>query len=206
MFVYMGVIYWAIRDFGPAAQAGFGVGSRVMQAIFLPAMALAFATAPVAGQNVGAGKPERVRETFRTAVAILSAIMIGLTLLCQIRPGLLIAFFTDDPEVIAVGADYLRIISLNFVATGIVFTCSGMFQALGNTVPSLAASASRIVTFALPAVWLSRQSWFELRHLWYVSVCTVALQAGAAWWMLSLEMKNKLRASAPTEAQAAVGA
>ena len=38
-----GVIYWLIRHFGADAQAGFGVGSRVMQAIFLPAMAVAFA-------------------------------------------------------------------------------------------------------------------------------------------------------------------
>jgi putative MATE family efflux protein len=43
MFVYLGVIYAAIRHFGAAAQAGFGVGSRIMQAIFLPAMAIAFA-------------------------------------------------------------------------------------------------------------------------------------------------------------------
>lgn len=198
MFVFMGVVYWVIRGFGPEAQAGFGVGSRVMQAIFLPAMALAFATAPVAGQNVGAGKHERVRETFKTAVTILSAIMLGLTILCQVRPGLLIAFFTDDLAVITVGADYLRIISLNFVATGIVFTCSGMFQALGNTLPSLAASAMRLITFAVPAVWLSRQAGFQLHHLWYLSVCTVALQAGAAWWMLAREMKDKLRS--PTSA------
>ncbi|MDP2958533.1 MAG: MATE family efflux transporter [Longimicrobiales bacterium] len=192
MFVYTGVIYWTIRGFGPEAQAGFGVGSRVMQAIFLPAMAIAFATAPVAGQNVGADKPERVRETFRTAVAALSAVMLALTLVCQVRPGALIAFFTDDPAVVAVGAEFLHVISFNFVASGIVFTCSGMFQALGNTVPSLVASASRIITFAIPAVWLSRQPWFELRHLWYVSVCTVALQAAAAWWMLTRVMDDKL--------------
>jgi Na+-driven multidrug efflux pump len=67
-----------------------------------------------------------------------------------------------------------------------------MFQALGNTLPSLAASGTRIVTFAVPAVWLSTQPWFELHHLWYVSVCTVALQAGAAWWLLSREMDRKL--------------
>ena len=60
MFVFMGVIYWIIRDFGAAAQAGFGVGSRVMQAIFLPAMAIAFAAAPIAGQNFGA-RPARPR-------------------------------------------------------------------------------------------------------------------------------------------------
>lgn len=192
MFVYMAIIYWTIRDFGPEAQAGFGIGSRVMQAIFLPAMAIAFATAPVAGQNVGAGKADRVRGTFKTAVISLSAIMFVLTLLCQLRPAVLIAFFTDDAEVIRDGAGFLRIISWNFVATGIVFTCSGMFQALGHTVPSLIASATRLITFAIPAVWLSRQSWFQLDHLWYASVATVALQAGVAWWMLSIQLDRRL--------------
>src|SRR5690606_36970359 len=43
MFIYMGVIYWIISDFGAAAQAGFGIGSRIMQSIFMPAMAIAFA-------------------------------------------------------------------------------------------------------------------------------------------------------------------
>jgi len=197
MFVYMAIIYWTIRDFGSEAQAGFGVGSRVMQAVFLPAMAIAFATAPVAGQNVGAGLGDRVRETFRTSMVTLSAIMILLTLLCQLRPDVLIAIFTDDQAVIAVGAEFLSIISWNFVATGIVFTCSGMFQAIGNTVPSLVASGTRLVTFALPAIWLSSQSWFELRHLWFASVATVALQAGFAWWMLSVEMDKKLTVQPP---------
>ena len=192
MFVYMAIIYWTIRDFGAEAQAGFGVGSRVMQAIFLPAMAIAFATAPVAGQNVGAGRHDRVRETFRTSVITLSAIMLVLTLLCQLRPSVLIAFFTDDQAVIAAGAEFLRIISWNFIPVGIVFTCSGMFQALGNTVPALFASVTRHVGFAIPAVWLSGQSWFELRHLWYASVATVTIQAAVIGWMLSIEMKVKL--------------
>jgi len=192
MFGYMAVIYWTIRDFGPEAQAGFGVGSRVMQAIFLPAMAIAFATAPVAGQNMGARKADRVRATFRTAALSLSIIMLALTLLCQQRPDALISFFTDDPEVIGVGAEFLQIISWNFVATGIIFTCSGTFQAIGNTVPALIASATRLVTFAIPAVWLSTQSWFELRHLWYASVVTVAVQALVSWWFLARELKVKL--------------
>src|SRR3546814_13260763 len=73
MFVYMGVIYAVIGGFGAAAQAGFGVGSRVMQAIFLPAIAVAFACSPIAAQNVGAGQPARVREVFRTAALTGSA-------------------------------------------------------------------------------------------------------------------------------------
>ncbi|SFL19359.1 MATE family efflux transporter [Lysobacter sp. cf310] len=177
MFVYMAVIYWVIRGFGAEAQAGFGIGQRVMQAIFLPAMAVAFATAPVAGQNVGAGRPDRVRATFHAAVAIGVVLMLGLTALCQWRPQWLVGVFTQETAVIAVAAQFLSIISLNFVASGLIFTCSGMFQALGNTLPAFASSASRMLSFALPAIWLSTRPDFELRQLWLLSVASVTLQA-----------------------------
>jgi len=56
MFIYMGIVYWIIRPFGQDAQAGFGIGMRLNQSLFLPAMAVAFATAPIVGQNFAAGK------------------------------------------------------------------------------------------------------------------------------------------------------
>ena len=59
------LVYDIIRPFGAAAQAGFGIGVRIMQSLFLPAVAIGFATAPVAGQNFGARLGDRVRETFR---------------------------------------------------------------------------------------------------------------------------------------------
>ena len=118
--------------------------------------------------------------------------MLVLTLLCQVRPEWLVGGFTDEPAVIAVGGEYLRIISWNFVATGFIFTCAGLFQAFGNTLPSLAASATRLVTFAIPAVWLSRLPGFELRELWVLSVATVALQAVLSWWLLRREFRRRL--------------
>ena len=61
MGVYMFVVYAITRRFGAAAQAGFGIGLRVMQAGFMPVVALGFAVSPVAGQNFGARLPDRVR-------------------------------------------------------------------------------------------------------------------------------------------------
>ena len=194
MFIYLGVIYWVIRHFGAEAQAGFGVGSRVMQAIFLPAMAVAFATAPIAGQNVGGGHGDRVRETFRSAAILGSVIMLMLTLMCQWRPEWFVHPFTDDPAVVAVAATFLHIISWNFVAQGIIFTCSGMFQALGNTIPALVSSATRLLTFAIPAIWLSTRPGFELRQLWFLSVATVALQALTSLWLLRGQFRRRLGA------------
>jgi putative MATE family efflux protein len=192
MFIIMAVVFWAIRGFGPAAQAGFGIGSRVMQALFLPVMAIAFAVAPVAGQNMGARSFARVRESFGKAALLSCVLMFALTLVCQWRPELFVRLFTDQPEVVSVGATYLRIISWNFVATGLIFSCSGVFQALGNTVPSLLSSASRLITYVLPVVWMSRQPGFQIRHVWYLSVATVALQALTSWLLLKREFRRRL--------------
>lgn len=195
MSIFIGTNYFIIRSFGAHAQAGYSIGSRVMQAVFLPAMAIAFAAAPVAGQNVGAGKPERARETFTRAAMIGSGLMFMLTVLCQFRAQwLLLPFASTDPEVMAVGSEFLQIISLNFVASGIIFTSSGMFQALGNTLPSLLSSASRLVTFLGPALWLASRPTFQLKQLWYLSVATVFLQMLTSWWLMRREFAHKLNA------------
>lgn len=192
MFVFMTVIYALIRDFGADAQAGFGLGTRLMQAIFLPVMAIAFAVAPLAGQNMGAGRADRVRESFRVAAISCSVLMAFLTAICQWEADFFIGAFTRDPAVVLVGADYLRIISWNFVAQGLIFTCSGLFQAMGNTLPALLSSLTRVLTFVLPAVWLSHQPGFEIRHIWYVSVATVTLQALLSLWLLRRELRTRL--------------
>ncbi len=204
MSVFIGVVYWIIRDFGAAAQAGFGIGGRLNQSVFLPAMAIAFAAAPLAGQNFGARRYDRVRETFRAAAWSITVFMIALTLLMQWRADWLLSAFTTDPAVIAVGAQFLHIISWNFIAAGLVFTAGSLFQGLGNTWPSLAASAIRLVIFAIPAIWLSRQPGFELVDLWHLSVVTVIVQAVMSLWLLRREFRARLprETGAPSAQQA----
>ncbi|RMH16089.1 MAG: MATE family efflux transporter [Acidobacteria bacterium] len=198
LFVYMAAIYAVIADFGASAQAGFGVGVRVMQAIFLPAMAVAFATPAIAGQNFGARSAERVRATFRTAAWMNAAIMALLTLLCRLEPEWLVASFASNPEVLRVAAGFIYVISLNFVANGLIFTCSGMFQGMGNTWPALASTTTRIATFVLPAFWLARQPGFRLEHVWYLSVATVGLQCVLSLSLLHWQLDRRLRfAAAP---------
>ena len=126
MTVYMVLIYAIIRPFGSAAQAGFGIGERVMQSGFMPVWAIAFAAAPLAGQNFGARIGPRVRETFYAAAKFTSAITLLLTVLCHISPAWMIHLFSRDPEVIRFGEEYLRIISWSFLASGLIFTSSSI--------------------------------------------------------------------------------
>jgi putative MATE family efflux protein len=192
MFIYMGVVYWVISDFGAGAQAGFGIGSRIMQSIFMPAMAIAFAAGPIAGQNFGARQGGRVRETLVKAVLLNTIVMVLVTVFLQWRPEMLVGFFTQEAEAQAVGATFLRIISWTFIAQGVVFTCSGVFQGLGNTLPAMLSSAVRLGVFVPLAVWLSVQPGFHLDTVWWVSVSTVWLQATVSYLLLRRELKRRL--------------
>jgi Na+-driven multidrug efflux pump len=192
MFLYMAVIYWVIRDFGAAAQAGFGLGMRLMQSIFLPAMAIAFATGPIAGQNYGAKEYGRVRETFGAAAKISIVIMLTMTLVAQTRPEWLAQVFTKDPAVVEVASHFLRIISWNFAASALIFTCLGIFQGLGHTWPALAATASRLLTFVIPVIFLSRMPGHRIEHVWYLSVASSWLQAFTSLYLLRRTMRVRL--------------
>jgi Na+-driven multidrug efflux pump len=133
-----------------------------------------------------------VRETFWFAAIFGSAVMLMMTALCQWQAARLVGVFTDDPEVVAVGRDFLQMIAWNYVASGLIMTCSGMFQALGNTLPSLFSSFTRVVTFVLPVLWLARQPGFQLHDVWVLSVATTALQAVVSLWLLRREFSGKL--------------
>ena len=196
IFIFMAVVYYVLRDFGAAAQAGFGIGTRVIGLIQMPALAVALAAGPIAGQNFGAGNGARVRETFVKAALIGSAVMIALTVLIQLKPGLLLVGFANDRETMAVTLLFLRIVSFNLVAQGLNFTCSSMFQGLGNTKPVLLSSATRVLTYSVPAIWLSTRPGFRIEHVWYLSVATTTLQTVLSVWLLRREFRKRLAPSA----------
>jgi putative MATE family efflux protein len=192
MAVYLVVVYAVIRPFGASAQAGFGIGQRIVQAGFMPVVALGFAVAPVAGQNFGARRFDRVRESYRTALWMGGALMLLFTGLAHVAPAAMIRVFSADPSVVAVGEDYLRIVSWNFIASGVVFISSSMFQAMGNTMPSLVTSFMRIVLVSVLAFVLAPRPGFELRWVWYLSVASVTLQALMILVLVGREFRLRL--------------
>jgi putative MATE family efflux protein len=195
VFVFMAVIYYALRDLGAAAQAGFGIGTRLMGLIQVPALAIAFASGPIIGQNFGAGDSARVRATFRQVLLLLIAIMLVATALAEWRPQALLGAFTADADTITVGATFLRLVSLNLVAQGVLFLCTATFQGLGYTVPQLISSATRLITYSIPILFLSSRSWFGIQYIeyiWYASIATTSLQALLSLWLLRMQFRKRL--------------
>jgi Na+-driven multidrug efflux pump len=196
----MFVVYAITRRFGAEAQAGFGIGLRVIQAGFMPVVALGFAVSPVAGQNFGARLPDRVRGTFRIGVAMATVAMLILFVICRVVPDKLVAAFNGDAGVVAVGGEYLRIVAWNFIPSGIVFVSSSMFQAMGDTLPPLLSSAVRTSLIVIPAILMSHARGFALHWIWYLSAGCVAFHALLNVLLLRFEYRKKLAFAPPAPA------
>ena len=192
--LFITTLYWTLRDFGAAAQAGFGLGARLLQGIFQPLMSITYPATAIAGQNFGARRFERVKHTFvvtSLAVCILAALLAAV---CQFEAEWMAKRFTGNPEIIAVTTEFLRITSWNYVLLGLVFTCSSLFQSMGNTWPSLATSGWRLFAFFVSVLLLKGRSDFQLAYVWYLMVGSVLLEAAFALLLLHFEYRRRLPA------------
>lgn len=189
---YLLVVYSVTRPFGAAAQAGFSIGMRVLQSGFLPVVALGMAVGPVAGQNFGAGHHHRVRATFRDAAGLAAGGMLIFSLVAHFAPEVLLSPFSDDPQVLATGAEYLRIVSWSFVGSGVIFVTASLFQAIGNSLPPLIASGARTTLTIGGVLFMARLQGFALRWVWWLSVAAIVVQVGLNLWFLRREFRGRL--------------
>jgi putative MATE family efflux protein len=184
MFLIWSCNYWVLRKLGADAQAGFGVGQRVFQALFLPAIAVAFSVAPIVGQNFGARQLARVHATFGVALRTTFLAVAPILLICQLFPAQMVGVFSSDPGAIAVGVEYLRYNSWGLLFGAVTSISNGVLQGAGRTWPGLLSSTSRVLSFVLPAAWLSTQPGFNTREVWITTLLASLINALLIGWFI----------------------
>jgi putative MATE family efflux protein len=124
------VITYFISVFGKESVAAYGIATRIEQIALLPSFGLTTAALSIVGQNNGARKFDRVRETVNKSILYgISIMTIGtVTVFCFAAP--LMGFFTTDPIVISIGATYLRIAGFIFQAYIILYVSVSSLQGM----------------------------------------------------------------------------
>lgn len=141
-----------VASFGSATIAGYIIAIRVMMFVILPAWGLSNAAATLAGQNLGAGKPDRA-ETAVWAIAFYSgAYMAAVGVLLWVFAAPVVGFFTSEPEAVANGVRCLRILSYGFVPFGLGIAVTQAFNGAGDT---LTPTLINLIAFWLVGVPLA---------------------------------------------------
>lgn len=131
------VVNSIVNSFGPDVIAGFGAASRLDQFAFMPSMTMGLAVSALVGQNLGAGKPERVAETVKWSSILAASITAIVSVIAILRPDILMVLFTKDETVLAEGSRYLRYVSLSYIPMALMFTIGGVIRGAGDTVATM---------------------------------------------------------------------
>lgn len=124
------VTTYYLKFYGEVSVAAFGVGTRIEQIALLPAIGLGTAIVSIVGQNNGAGRLDRVRECMSLCVKYGLILILVASVLVFVFAAPLVGIFTNDEEVIKVGANYTRIMAFIQWAYVMGFIYIGFLQAI----------------------------------------------------------------------------
>lgn len=143
MFFSGFVVQFALKSFGGPAVAAYSVALRIEQILLLPVLGMTGALLPIAGQNFGKKDFDRVRAAIKfcwTTGFIMTAIAAPILLFAGSH---VMALFSDDPEVIAIGTSYLRVDAFLFPLYMMLFSITSLLQALKRPIWTLWLSLYR---------------------------------------------------------------
>jgi len=156
-----------VNSYGVAATSAFGAASRVDSFAFMPSMSIQLATAAQVGQNMGAGKEERVKEVVFWASLLSAGITLLFSLVAFFFPEAILRLFLKSPEYLQIGVDYLGILSFAYIAFSLMFVTNGVMNGAGDTFATMIFSLITLWFLRLPlAYFFAKGLGMGTRGIW----------------------------------------
>ena len=140
---------------GLIIAASVGIVEKIISFLFLIPSTMLSSISAIAAQNIGAGESRRARRTLGYGICIVLICGFIFSVICQIIPESIIELFSDDADVIYMGADYLRSYVFDCAIAGVHFCFSGFFCAYGRSMISFIHNISAIVFVRIPGAYLA---------------------------------------------------
>lgn len=144
------VINTIVNNMGLMPSAGYGVAQKIVSFIMLVPSSVMQTVSAFVAQNIGAGKPDRAKRGYFTAMITGCTVGIFIFLTGFFGGGLLSSLFTSDADVIAQSALYLKGFSVDCILTCILFSSVGFFNGSGNSIPVMIQGISSAFLIRIP--------------------------------------------------------
>ncbi|MBQ7359399.1 MAG: MATE family efflux transporter [Lachnospiraceae bacterium] len=182
--------------YGTQAMAAYGIGNKVNGLITLPSNAIGSATATIVGQNMGAKQVDRAEKGYQMSrnICVVFLFVGGMILSRAPISTAIVSIFSEDPEVIAMAADFLSIMAFCCWTNGIYNATTGLFQGTGHTEVTMAVDATRLWVFRFLTLWFC-QSILNLgvRSVWFSVVVSNAISSAILYVLYKSNLWKKSR-------------
>ncbi|MFB6221703.1 MAG: MATE family efflux transporter [Halolamina sp.] len=142
-----------VGTFSTPVVAAFGIGTRVLSVVFMPAIAMARGVETMSGQNIGADQPDRAAETVRFASRATFLILSVVAVCAWLFAEPVVGVFTDSAEVTAIGARFMRFVAPTFGFMGVMRAYNGSFRGASKTLTAAAISIGTLGVVRIPLAW-----------------------------------------------------
>lgn len=162
-----------VNGFGENVVAANTALGRIEQLVQQPYSSLGAAITTYTGQNIGAGKIDRVKQGYRAAVRSVIVFSIVMLIPCQFLGGQIVGVFVTDPEVIAIGAKGLSITSWFYFFLGMIYVARSVLNGAGDAAFAMVNGLMEVVGrvgFAVP-----------LTKIPFIGVWGIFLTTGLTW-------------------------
>lgn len=181
-----------LATIGSEAVAGATIAIRIMMFTMMPAWGMSNAAATLVGQNLGAGHADRAEASVWHIGWYNMGYLIVVSVLFFAFPQQLVGFFSADPEVVKVGAEWLRILSYSFFIYGWWMVTVQAFNGAGDTVTPTKINVVFFWLIQIPlSYWLAiHLGWKELGVFWGVFVSETSVGVFTLWLFAHGRWKN----------------
>jgi len=179
--VGMMIIQSFTNTFGYAVMAAGNAVMKVDGFAVMPMSSVSMATTTFIGQNVGAGKTDRVKKGAKVAMLLIIAIGGTLSALVVIFGPALMRLFTSDPKVLEVGGVALRILGPFYWLLGMSFLLGGILRGAGDALFPAIVSLSTMVLVRIPLAYFLAVRTGDYRGLYFSMISGFTIGAVASF-------------------------
>lgn len=191
-FISLGnmILQTLINGFGSSVVAAYTAASRIDSLTYQPGIAFGQASSMFAGQNIGAGKVDRVKKGYWAGIKVVTTISILMTILVQLFAKQFLLLFVDanETKVIKIGMSYLIVVSLFYVVVGILFVVRETLRGTGDAIVPLAMGILELVSrlvigFLLSLVMGYLGLWWATPVAWITATCLGVYRYRSGSWI-----------------------
>lgn len=201
-----GVVTAMLAGFGPNVVAGYGVATRVESMSLIIFYAMSAVIGPIVGQNLSAGKRERMHRALRLSTGFMLGfgLLLAAALALAARP--IAELFNEQETVVEVATVYFWIVPLSYGTAGMVMVMNAAFNGMGKPLPAVVISVMRMAVIYLPLAWLGGELFGYAGIFAAYALANAICGIGAyVWAQRACDVQRRREAPAPVAPQPGPG-
>ena len=177
-------------NYSVEAVAAYQIVSRIDMLLFMPILGIAISLTTIVGMFFGAKEYEKLVSIVKYGISRAVYITMISVAILFILADRILPLFSDDPEVLNIGITYLRVIILAYPAVGLSVICSRICQALGEGMPLLVTTITRVLIITAPLSYYFYISAKPIEWVWYAQVFAILIAATISFGFLRYYFKK----------------